>query len=221
MGLTGVLGSERNVRIKWRCIPNARPRGTKDVREAVPGEEALFAEIEVERQRPSRPMKPDVHGVVVGQDEDGTGHRRIVCRTPEETARDAVQRTGIPEKREGKLSSERPQETRHQPGPQAHPQGGAQGPQRDSGLCGRERRNATPEGSGGHCDARRGAGGRARIRAPNACVSDTHSRTATGYSQNDHGHERVDRWMRVLAAFGDYSGYTAMTAAEAQTMVDT
>ncbi len=42
-----------------------------------------------------------------------------------------------------------------------------------------------------------------------------------GYAaETHHGQEHVDRWMRVLAAFGDDNGYTAMTAAEAQTHAD-
>ncbi len=42
-----------------------------------------------------------------------------------------------------------------------------------------------------------------------------------GYAaETHHGQEHVDRWMRVLAAFGDNNGYTAMTAAEAQTHAD-
>ena len=39
-----------------------------------------------------------------------------------------------------------------------------------------------------------------------------------GYAaETHHGQEHVDRWKRVLAAFGDDNGHTAMTAAEAQT----
>ena len=42
-----------------------------------------------------------------------------------------------------------------------------------------------------------------------------------GYAAETHqGQEHVDRWKRVLAAFGDDNGYTAMTAAEAQTHAD-
>ena len=42
-----------------------------------------------------------------------------------------------------------------------------------------------------------------------------------GYAaETQHGQEHVDRWMRVLAAFGDDNGYTAMTAAEAQAFAD-
>ncbi len=42
-----------------------------------------------------------------------------------------------------------------------------------------------------------------------------------GYAaETYHGQEHVDRWKRVLAAFGDDNGYTAMTAAEAQTHAD-
>ena len=42
-----------------------------------------------------------------------------------------------------------------------------------------------------------------------------------GYAAETWKHpEHVDRWMRVLAAFGDDNGYTAMTAAEAQTYAD-
>ena len=42
-----------------------------------------------------------------------------------------------------------------------------------------------------------------------------------GYAaETQHGQEHVDRWMRVLAAFGDDNGYTAMTAAEAQVFAD-
>ncbi len=44
-----------------------------------------------------------------------------------------------------------------------------------------------------------------------------------GYAaETHHGQEHVDRWKRVLAAFGDDNGYgyTAMTAAEAQTHAD-
>ena len=42
-----------------------------------------------------------------------------------------------------------------------------------------------------------------------------------GYAAETHqGQEHVDRWMRVLAAFGDDNGYTPMTAAEAQTHAD-
>ena len=43
-----------------------------------------------------------------------------------------------------------------------------------------------------------------------------------GYAAEEHhGPDHVDRWMRVLAAFGDDNGYEPMTAAEAQTMADT
>ena len=42
-----------------------------------------------------------------------------------------------------------------------------------------------------------------------------------GYAAETHeGQEHVDRWKRVLAAFGDDNGYTAMTAAEAQAFAD-
>ena len=42
-----------------------------------------------------------------------------------------------------------------------------------------------------------------------------------GYAaETQHGQAHVDRWMRVLAAFGDDNGYTAMTAAEAQVFAD-
>ncbi len=42
-----------------------------------------------------------------------------------------------------------------------------------------------------------------------------------GYAaETHHGQAHVDRWKRVLAAFGDDNGYTAMTAAEAQTHAD-
>ena len=42
-----------------------------------------------------------------------------------------------------------------------------------------------------------------------------------GYAAETHeGQAHVDRWRRVLAAFGDDNGYTAMTAAEAQTHAD-
>ena len=42
-----------------------------------------------------------------------------------------------------------------------------------------------------------------------------------GYAAETHqGQAHVDRWMRVLAAFGDDNGYTPMTAAEAQTHAD-
>ena len=42
-----------------------------------------------------------------------------------------------------------------------------------------------------------------------------------GYAaETHHGQEHVDRWKRVLAAFGDDNGYTAMTAAEAQAFAD-
>ena len=42
-----------------------------------------------------------------------------------------------------------------------------------------------------------------------------------GYAAETHqGQEHVDRWKRVLAAFGDDNGYTAMTAAEAQVFAD-
>ena len=42
-----------------------------------------------------------------------------------------------------------------------------------------------------------------------------------GYAaETHHGQAHVDRWMKVLAAFGDDNGYTPMTAAEAQEMAD-
>ena len=42
-----------------------------------------------------------------------------------------------------------------------------------------------------------------------------------GYAAETWEHpDHVDRWMRVLAAFGDDNGHTAMTAAEAQTHAD-
>ena len=42
-----------------------------------------------------------------------------------------------------------------------------------------------------------------------------------GYAAETHqGQAHVDRWKRVLAAFGDDNGYTPMTAAEAQTHAD-
>ena len=42
-----------------------------------------------------------------------------------------------------------------------------------------------------------------------------------GYAaETQNGQEHVDRWLRVLAAFGDDNGQTPMTAAEAQTYAD-
>ena len=42
-----------------------------------------------------------------------------------------------------------------------------------------------------------------------------------GYAaETREGQAHVDRWMRVLAAFGDDNGHTAMTAAEAQALAD-
>ena len=42
-----------------------------------------------------------------------------------------------------------------------------------------------------------------------------------GYAaETHHGQPHVDRWMKVLAAFGDDNSYTPMTAAEAQEMAD-
>ena len=89
----------------WRYILGARPRATKEVAEVVLGDEAPFEEIEVERQRP-KPMKLEVKEVVVGKER--TGRRYIVCKNPEQAARDAAKRTEILEKLEGKLSSEGP-----------------------------------------------------------------------------------------------------------------
>ena len=91
----------------WRYILGARPRATKEVSEVVLGDEAPFEEIEVERQRP-KPMKLEVKEVVVGKGKEGPGRRYIVCRNPEQAARDATKRAGILEKLEGKLSSEGP-----------------------------------------------------------------------------------------------------------------
>ena len=88
----------------WRYILGARPRATKEVGEVVLGDVAPFEEIEVERQRP----RLEVKDVVVGKDEEAPGRRYIVCRNPEQAARDAAKRTGILEKLEGKLRSEGP-----------------------------------------------------------------------------------------------------------------
>ena len=42
-----------------------------------------------------------------------------------------------------------------------------------------------------------------------------------GYAaETENGQDHVDRWLRVLAAFGDDNGQTPMTAAEAQTYAD-
>ena len=49
-----------------------------------------------------------------------------------------------------------------------------------------------------------------------ALVAQVRDYAAETWKHPDH----VDRWMRVLAAFGDDNGYTAMTAAEAQTHAD-
>ena len=91
----------------WRYILGARPHATEEVGEVVLGDEAPFEEIEVERQRP-KPMKLEVKEVVVGREEEGPGRRYIVCRNPEQAARDAVKRAEILEKLKDKLNSEGP-----------------------------------------------------------------------------------------------------------------
>ena len=56
---------------------------------------------------------------------------------------------------------------------------------------------------------------------PPACVSDDLRSDVSGYAQETHeGQAHVDRWMQVLAAFGDGNGHDPMTAAEAQTYAD-
>ncbi len=58
-----------------------------------------------------------------------------------------------------------------------------------------------------------------------ADYSELKAQVRTWAGQTQHGQAHVDRWMRVLAAFGEQDaiqqGYTAMTAAEAQNMADT
>ncbi len=57
-----------------------------------------------------------------------------------------------------------------------------------------------------------------------ADYSELKAKVRTWAGQTQHGQAHVDRWMRVLAAFGEQDaiqqGYTAMTAAEAQDMAD-
>ena len=56
---------------------------------------------------------------------------------------------------------------------------------------------------------------------PSACVSAPLRADVERYAgETHHGPAHVDRWKRVLAAFGDTNGYTPMTAAEAQTWAD-
>ena len=58
-----------------------------------------------------------------------------------------------------------------------------------------------------------------------ADYSELKAQVRTWAEQTQHGQAHVDRWMRVLAAFGEGDaiqlGYTPMTAAEAQNMADT
>lgn len=58
-----------------------------------------------------------------------------------------------------------------------------------------------------------------------ADYSELKAQVRTWAGQTQHGQAHVDRWMRVLAAFGEQDaiqqGYTAMTATEAQNMADT
>ena len=57
--------------------------------------------------------------------------------------------------------------------------------------------------------------------APGACVSAPLRADVERYAgETHHGPAHVDRWKKVLAAFGDTNGYTPMTAAEAQTWAD-
>ena len=56
---------------------------------------------------------------------------------------------------------------------------------------------------------------------PNACDPDDVQGDVEGYVlETQHGQAHVNRWKRVLAAFGVDNGATAMTAAEAQTHAD-
>ena len=59
------------------------------------------------------------------------------------------------------------------------------------------------------------------ITAPSACVSAPLRADVERYAgETRHGQAHVDRWKKVLAAFGDTNGYTAMTASEARQMRD-
>ncbi|MCY4212965.1 MAG: hypothetical protein OXF68_04995, partial [Gammaproteobacteria bacterium] len=56
---------------------------------------------------------------------------------------------------------------------------------------------------------------------PPACVPDGLRSDVSGYAREAHeGQAHVDRWLQVLAAFGDGNGHDPMTAAEAQTYAD-
>ena len=87
----------------WTYILGARLRGTKEVRETVLGDSGPFETVEVERQRPD-PMELLVKEVTVRG--KGTASRRyVVCRNPEQAAKDAATRAELLASLEEKLRS--------------------------------------------------------------------------------------------------------------------
>ena len=87
----------------WTYILGTRLRGTKEVRETVLGDSGPFETVEVERQRPD-PMELQVKEVTVRG--KGTASRRhVVCRNPEQAAKDAATRAELLASLEEKLRS--------------------------------------------------------------------------------------------------------------------
>lgn len=87
----------------WEFILGARLRGTKEVRDTVLGDPGRFETVEAVRQRPD-PMELQVKEVRV--DGDGKASRRyVVCRNPEQAAKDAATRAELLASLEGKLRS--------------------------------------------------------------------------------------------------------------------
>ena len=87
----------------WDCILGARLRSTKEVRDTVLGDPDRFGTVGAGRQRPD-PMDLQVKEVRV--DGNGKASRRcVVCRNPEQAAKDAATREELLASLEGKLRS--------------------------------------------------------------------------------------------------------------------
>ena len=85
----------------WEYILGARLRGTTEVRDTVLGDTGPFETVEAERQRPD-PMELQVKEVAVGGDGE-TSRRYVVCRNPEQAAKDAATRAELLASLEEKL----------------------------------------------------------------------------------------------------------------------
>ena len=87
----------------WDCILGARLRGTREVRDTVLGDSGPFETVEAERRRPD-PMELHVKEVTVGGDGEAS-RRHVVCRNPEQAAKDAATRAELLASLEEKLRS--------------------------------------------------------------------------------------------------------------------